>query len=158
MRKGEYPWSFVTQSYRNDQIGHSGDHKTFEVMTSTEPLETLDSVVSSTLYHENYNRNQKFWKIAWTESYILHMQVLLVCHCLPFQRTWVHPRFFSGVRVTRYLLLYYILQIVVCPFVLFLLAIVLFVLLRFTDSDYPFDIFKLFLHKYEWFTIGTLKS
>jgi len=47
MRKGEYPWSFVTQSYRNDQIGHSGDHKTFEVMTSTEPLETLDSVVSS---------------------------------------------------------------------------------------------------------------
>jgi len=29
----------------------------------------------------------------------------------------------------------YVLQIVVCPFVLFLLAIVLFVL-RFTDSDY----------------------
>ena len=38
----------------------------------------------------------------------------------------------------------YILQIVVCPFVLFLLAIVLSVL-RFTDSDYPFGIFKLFL-------------
>ena len=68
------------------------------------------------------------------------------------------PRFFCGVRVTRYLLLYYILQIVVCPFVLFLLAIVLFVVLRFTDSDYPFDIFKLFLHKHEWFTIGKLKS
>ena len=30
-------------------------------------------------------------------------------------------------------------------FVLFLLAIVLSVLLRFTDSDYPFDIFKLLL-------------
>jgi hypothetical protein len=30
-------------------------------------------------------------------------------------------------------------------FVLFLLAIVLSVLLRYTDSDYPFDIFKLFL-------------
>jgi hypothetical protein len=30
-------------------------------------------------------------------------------------------------------------------FVLYLLAIVLFVLLRFTDSDYPFGIFKLFL-------------
>jgi hypothetical protein len=30
----------------------------------------------------------------------------------------------------------YVLKIVVCPFVLFLLAIVLSVLLRFTDSDY----------------------
>ena len=36
-----------------------------------------------------------------------------------------------------------ILQIVVCPFVLFLLPIVLSVL-QFTDSDYPFGIFKLF--------------
>jgi hypothetical protein len=34
---------------------------------------------------------------------------------------------------------------VVCPFVLFLLAIVLSVLLRYTDSDYLFGIFKLFL-------------
>jgi hypothetical protein len=34
---------------------------------------------------------------------------------------------------------------VVFPFVLFLLAIVLSVLLPFTDSDYPFGIFKLFL-------------
>ena len=40
----------------------------------------------------------------------------------------------------------YVLQIVVCPFVLFLLAIVLYVFLRFTDSDWPFSIFKLFLN------------
>jgi hypothetical protein len=33
---------------------------------------------------------------------------------------------------------------VICPFVLFVLAIVLSVLLRYTDSDYPFGIFKLF--------------
>ena len=39
----------------------------------------------------------------------------------------------------------FVLQIVVCPFVLFLLAIVLSVLLRYTDSDYHFGIFKLFL-------------
>jgi hypothetical protein len=32
------------------------------------------------------------------------------------------------------------------PFVLFLLAIVLSVLLRFTDSDYPFGIFKLLFY------------
>jgi hypothetical protein len=38
----------------------------------------------------------------------------------------------------------YVLLIVVCPFVLFLLVIVLSVI-RYTDSDYPFDIFKLFL-------------
>jgi hypothetical protein len=37
-----------------------------------------------------------------------------------------------------------------CPFVYFLLAIVLSVLLRYTDSDYPFVIFKLLLdHNYE---------
>ena len=40
----------------------------------------------------------------------------------------------------------YVLYIVVCPFVLFLLAIVLSVDLRYTDSAYPFGIFKLFLY------------
>jgi hypothetical protein len=38
----------------------------------------------------------------------------------------------------------FVLFIVVCPFVFFLLAIVLSVLLRYTDSDYPFGIFKPF--------------
>jgi hypothetical protein len=46
------------------------------------------------------------------------------------------PLVFSGVRVTRSLVLYVCFFIVVCPFVLFLLSIVLSVLLRFTDSDY----------------------
>jgi len=41
----------------------------------------------------------------------------------------------------------YVLLIVVCPFVIFLLAIVLSVLLRYTDSDYSFGIFKLFLQR-----------
>ena len=39
----------------------------------------------------------------------------------------------------------YVLQIVVCPFVIFFLAIVLSVLLPYTDSDCPFGIFELFL-------------
>ena len=39
----------------------------------------------------------------------------------------------------------YVLLIVLCPFVLFLLVIVLSVLLRYTDSDCPFGNFKLFL-------------
>jgi len=56
---------------------------------------------------------------------------------------------FSGIRVTRSLVLCVCLvDRCLCPFVLFLLTIVLSVLPRFTDSDYPFGIFKLFLHVY----------
>jgi hypothetical protein len=40
----------------------------------------------------------------------------------------------------------YVLRIVDCPFILFLLVIVLSVLLLFTDSDYPFRIVKPFLY------------
>ena len=40
----------------------------------------------------------------------------------------------------------YVLWIVVCPFELFLLGIVLSVLLRYTDSDCPFGIFKLLIY------------
>ena len=54
------------------------------------------------------------------------------------------PPVFSGIRVTRSL----VLSVMFCRslFVLFLLAIVLSVFLLFTDSDYPFGIFKLFLN------------
>jgi hypothetical protein len=51
---------------------------------------------------------------------------------------------FSGVRVNRSLVLYVCFVDRCLSFVLFLLAIVLSVLFRFTDSDYPFGIFKLF--------------
>ena len=55
-----------------------------------------------------------------------------------------HPGY-SGVRFTRSL----VLCVVFCGslYVLFLLAIVLSVLLRFTDSDGPFGIFGLFLQQ-----------
>jgi hypothetical protein len=49
---------------------------------------------------------------------------------------------FSGVRVTRSI----VLLIIVCPFVLSLLAFVLSVL-QYTNSDYTFGIFKLFLEE-----------
>jgi len=52
------------------------------------------------------------------------------------------PPVFSGVHGTQSSVYMY----VVCPFVLFLLAIMLSVLLWYTDSDYPFGIFKLFLY------------
>ena len=53
------------------------------------------------------------------------------------------PQVFSVVRVTQSL----VLCVMFCRslFVLFLLAILLFVLPQFADSDYPFGIFKLFL-------------
>ena len=54
---------------------------------------------------------------------------------------------FSEVRVTRFLALCVCFVDRCLSFFLFLLKIVLSVLLRFTDSDYPFDIFKLFLGK-----------
>ena len=56
---------------------------------------------------------------------------------------------FSGIRVIRSLVLCVMpVYIVVFPFVFFLLAIVLSVLLRFTYSDYTFGISKLFLNTY----------
>jgi hypothetical protein len=42
---GTYPWSFVTQIFHNGQPSHGGDWTIFEVMTSTVPRGTLDSVV-----------------------------------------------------------------------------------------------------------------
>jgi hypothetical protein len=56
------------------------------------------------------------------------------------------PPVFSGVRVTRSLVLCVCFVDCCLSFVLFLLAIVLYVLLRYTDSSYPFGIFKLFLY------------
>ena len=55
------------------------------------------------------------------------------------------PPVFSGIRVTRSLVLYICFVDRCLSFVLFLLAIVLSVLLQYTDSDSPFGIFKLFL-------------
>jgi len=52
---------------------------------------------------------------------------------------------FSGIRVARSLVLSVCFVNCCLSFVPFLLAIVLSVLLRYTDSDYPFRIVKLFL-------------
>ena len=79
---GTYPWSFaiVTKIFHNGQTSHGGDHKIFEVMTSTLPRGTLGSVASllaATLYQGKLDKNRKLWNIVSTERYILHMQVLL---------------------------------------------------------------------------------
>ena len=54
---------------------------------------------------------------------------------------------FSGVRVARSVVFYEVFcTSMFCPFVPFLIAITLSVLLRFTTFDYPFGILKLFLN------------
>ena len=60
--------------------------------------------------------------------------------------TRVQPRFSVGFVLINLQFYVYVWQIVACPFVLFLLAIVLFVLPRYTDSEYPFGIYKPFFH------------
>jgi hypothetical protein len=42
-----YLWSFMTQIFHSSKPGHGGNCKTFEVMTSTQPLGTLDSFLVS---------------------------------------------------------------------------------------------------------------
>jgi hypothetical protein len=58
---------------------------------------------------------------------------------------------FCGIRVARSLV--FCVMFRRSLFVLFLLYIVLSVLVRFTASDYPFGIFKLFLNNYATDTI-----
>jgi len=63
---GTYPWSFVTQIFHNGQPSRGGNRKIFEVMTSTLLRGTLGSVASllaTTLYKGNPDRNHKLWNI-----------------------------------------------------------------------------------------------
>ena len=67
-------------------------------------------------------------------------------NCSPFRSTWVHPRVLVG-----FVLLDLNFSSMFCRSLFVLLsvslAIVLSVLLRYTDSDCPFGIFKLFLQR-----------
>jgi len=76
---------------------------------------------------------------------LLRVFVLVEQERLTLQEHLSSSPVFSGVRVTRSLVLC-VCFVDRCPFVLFILVIVLSVLLRYTDSDYPFGIFKLFFH------------
>ena len=71
--------------------------------------------------------------------------------CHPFGSTWVHPGFLVGFVLFDPL----VFCVVLCSslFACFLWAIVLSALLRFTVSDYTFDIFKLFLKQRRWIEI-----
>jgi hypothetical protein len=104
-------------------------------------------------YHDLGLIKGMVWKMSCNNLYLLNdqsshtftkNQLLLI---LPEQIK--SPPVLSGVRVTRSLVLCVCFVDRYFSFCSFPLAIVLSVLLRFTDSDYPFGIFKLFLLKPE---------
>ena len=68
--------------FHNGQPSRDGVRKTYEEMTSTSPLGTLDLIVSllaATLYQENHDRKHQPWTSVSTGRYILRTQVLLEC-------------------------------------------------------------------------------
>jgi hypothetical protein len=77
----------------------------------------------------------------YDKTFIVRINKCIITKCYQKTWQWVHPRF-----LVWFVLLDLLLYVYDCRslFVLFLLAIVLSVLL-FTDSEYPFGIFKLFL-------------
>jgi hypothetical protein len=98
----------------------------------------------SVLLREETGENHQPVRSHWQT--ILTRWVQLVAQEL--QTLPVHPSSpptFSGVRVSRSL----VFMCMFCRllFVLFLFATLLSVLLRFTDSEYPFSIFKLFVKR-----------
>jgi hypothetical protein len=64
MRKGLYCGNNKPNIFRNDWPSHGDDRKTFEVMTSTQPLGTLASLLSATLCQGNHDGNHKLWNLA----------------------------------------------------------------------------------------------
>ena len=65
-----------------------------------------------------------------------------ICWCFTFWNTQVNSRILWDSCCLIFSFLCSVLYFIVCPFVVFLVVIVLSVL-RFTASDYPFGIFKL---------------
>jgi hypothetical protein len=77
---------------------------------------------------------------------------------MPLPENLSSPPVFSGVCVTLSLDLYVCFVDRCLSFCTFVLAIVLSVLLRYTDSDYPFGIFKLFCHGKPGVNSGSLEG
>ena len=92
------------------------------------------------------------WHQCWEVLYNYNVTRLTRWVSLAEQELLTLPEYlssspvFSGVRVTRSLVLYVFFVDRCLSFVIFLLAIVLSILLRYTDCDYPFGIFKLLLY------------
>jgi len=87
------------------------------------------------------------WLITGFETRLTRRVSLVEQELLTLAEHLSSPPVFSGVRVTRSLVLYVCFKDRCLSFCTFSMAIMLSVLLRYTDSDHPFGIFKLFLLK-----------
>ena len=74
---GTYLWSFVTQIFHNDQLNHGGDGKAFEVMTLTELIGLLASLLATKKILMGITSSEISHRMRYI--YILHMQIVLVC-------------------------------------------------------------------------------
>ena len=66
------PWSSEIPTFYSSQARHGGHRNTFEVMTFTIPLRTLNSVaclLAVIPYQINYDRKHVHWNIVLTELY-----------------------------------------------------------------------------------------
>ena len=91
-----------------------------------------------------------FWLVSIWFAEMLQETLTIIDLCYHCRKEWlywgiltsrVHTRFLIGFMLLDLSFYIYVLQIVIHPFVFFLLVIVLSVLLRYTDSDYLFGIF-----------------
>ena len=61
-----FPWSLVTQIFRNGYLSHCSDRNIFEVMSSNQPLGTLGSVES--MFSSNSLSRKSRWKPQTVET------------------------------------------------------------------------------------------
>ena len=108
--------------------------------------------INSTIYKDktemkerNRNTDHHSWLISGFVTRLIRLVPLVEQKLPTLPEHLSSPPVFSGVLLLDLYFYVYALWIVFCLYVLFLLAIVLSVLFRFTDCDYPYGIFKLFL-------------
>ena len=101
------------------------------------PLVLLLPKTLNCLAFQSFDINERIWWSLFQESSVVRTKfnILLYVFITMLMSQYNHGKIICVCFVDRCLSF--------CPF--FFLAIVLSVLLRFTDSDYPFGIFKLFL-------------
>jgi hypothetical protein len=117
LRQVEHICGHLWHILHNGQPSHGDDRKIFEVMTSALPkgmLGAVASLLAATLYQGNPDRNHKLWNIVSSERYIITGFVSRLTRRVPLvdQELLTLPEHlssspvFSGVLVTRSLLLY----------------------------------------------------
>ena len=115
------------------------------------------SQMTTDMFHLSWTLTYRFFPHSWLITGFVTRLKRRVSSVEQELLTLPERHEFTPVRVTRSLVLSVCFVDRCLSFILFLLVIVLSVLLRYTDSDYPFGIFKLFL-SYLIYAISLLSS